>query len=190
MKIFNIVILTILLVLSLKTTAQNNSKFGLIVGANVCNPNQLIEGSETIDDFKQVKPYGNMFVAISYKNRYVIGFGKELNEYTFYSRYPKDFYGFVRLVLLKDTARFKPYIEFGYILNTYGNDRFNYKSQNSYMYGIGVIYKLNKIISLDLGLGMQHREMDLESRLSWDKDQTKITLDRFMFKTGLIFKVL
>jgi len=52
-----------------------------------------------------------------------------------------------------------------------------------------MMYKLNKIVSLDLSFGMQHRELELESKAAWIGEKKNITLDRFMFKTGLLFKV-
>lgn len=189
MKVYKILVLTTLLALILRANAQNNSMFNFIIGANLTNPNQLIEGSETIDDFKLTKPYGNMYAAISYKNKYILGFGKELNEYTLESKYPKDFYVFAKYILLKDSTKFKPYLEIGYVLNTYGSDRYNYKSQNSYMYGIGIIYNINKIINLDLNMGIQHRDMELEDKAYWSNNKTNISLDRFIFKTGLVFKI-
>lgn len=183
-------LMVFILLFTLKINAQNNNKWSLLVGGNVCNPNQLIEGSETEGDFNMLKPYGNMFAALCYKNKFALGFGKELNEHTFLSAYPKDFYIFSRCTLLKDSLKLRPYIEIGYTLNTYGSDRYYYKSQNSYNYGIGLVYKLNSIISLDLHIGMQHRELKLENKADWNNDKTDLTIDRFMIKTGLIFKVL
>lgn len=190
MKIINLIKLLSLLIISININAQNISKFNLLIGANISNPNQLIEGSESIDDYKMIKPFGNMFACLSYKNKYMIGVGKELNEYTFYSKYPKDFYVFIRVVFLKDTLKLRPYCELSYILNTYGNNGDYYKNQNSYSYGIGFIYKINRIIDLDLNAGMLHREIELESKSVWVGEKKSINADRFMIRTGLIFKIL
>lgn len=169
--------------------AQNNSSFNILIGANISNPNQLFEGNSSPSDFNNdLKSWGNLHISVMYKNRFQLGFGQELNEYSLVSKYPKDFYIFGRFYFLKDTAKVKPYIEANYILNTYGGSIYKIKDQLSFGYGVGIIYKLNKIVSLDIGLGMQYRDIELEKDISANSS-TKIEINRLMFKTGLLFKV-
>jgi hypothetical protein len=57
--------------------------------------------------------------------------------------------------------------------------------------GTGIIYKLNKYVLFDLGINYLYKEIKYKDRLvSPDFPPVELTIDRFMVKTGLIFKII
>ena len=170
--------------------SQENKKILFLIGANISNPHQLFEGATTTLNTRGLKPYGNIFGALLFKNKYQLSIGNELNEYSDLSKYNNDLYLNIRYYFLKDGANFKPYFETGLVLKTFGESPYIVSSQQSYHFNIGFIYKISNHINFDFGLSQQFRQIELYDVASWSDDTISLTIDRFMVRTGLIFKVL
>lgn len=189
---YKLVILIVLIIITnIKTAiAQNNKKLSFLIGANISNPHQLFEGANASTDVKSLKAWGNIYGALVYKNKFQLSLGNELNEFTSTSNFNNDLYLNLRYILLKESLKCKPYLETGLILNTYGESPYVVSSQKSFQFNLGFIYKINSTINLDFGISQQFRKMELYDSVLWNDDEITLTIDRFMIRTGLIFKVL
>jgi hypothetical protein len=183
--IFLIIILNIRIVI-----AQKNNKLSFVIGANINNPTQIFEGSNSPTDIKSLKAWGNIYGALVYKNKYQLSIGNELNEFTSTSNFNNDLYLNIRYSFLKDSLKFHPYFETGLILNTYGESPYVVKSQQSYHFNLGFTYKISNYVKFDFGISQQFRKMELYDAALWNDDEISLTIDRFMIRTGLIFRVL
>jgi hypothetical protein len=190
MKFKTTILLIICILFYKKTNAQKNSEFSFTIGANISNPHQLFEGEEAINHISDRKAWGNIYGAILYKNKYQLSLGNELNEYTYSSNYNNDLFLNIRYYFLKDTAQFKPYLESGLVLKTFGQSPYIVTSQQSFHFNLGFIIKFSNNVSFDFGIGQQFRQMELYDTPTWSNDKISLTVDRFMVKTGLIFNVL
>jgi hypothetical protein len=170
--------------------AQNNPRLHFLIGANISNPHQLFEGAINVYGSRSLKPFGNVYGALIYKNKYQLSLGNELNEYSDLSNFNTDLFLNFRYYFLKDSAIFKPYIETGLVLKTYGESPYIVKNQQSYHFNLGFVYKLSPLVNFDFGISQQFRKMELYDVATWSDDEITLTIDRFMIRTGLIFKVL
>jgi hypothetical protein len=64
------------------------------------------------------------------------------------------------------------------------------KSQQSYHFNLGFTYKISNYVKFDFGISQQFRKMELYDAALWNDDEISLTIDRFMIRTGLIFRVL
>lgn len=183
------IILVFFMVLNGFIIAQQNKRFCFAIAANISNPHQLFEGQNNITTFNTIKPWGNIYGAIIYRNKYQLSLGNELNE-TSTGYYTNDLFLNARFYFLRDTIKIKPYFETGLVLNTFGFNEFTVINKYSYQFSIGFICNLSKGVLFDFGISQQFREVELTSKASWNKDIQNIVIERFMVKTGLIFKIL
>ncbi len=190
MKFKTTLLLLVCILFYKKTNAQKNSNISFVIGANISNPHQLFEGEEAINHISDRKAWGNIYGALLYKNRYQLSIGNELNEYTYSSNYNNDLFLNLRYYFLKDTIVIKPYLEAGLVLKTFGESPYIVSSQQSYHVNLGFIFKISTNVAFDFGIGQQFRQMELYDTATWSNDRITLTVDRFMVKTGLIFKVL
>lgn len=189
-KFTKTIIMTIIYSFFSDIHAQNNSKFNFVIGANICNPHQLFEGQNNITTFGSIKPWGNIYGGLVFKKKYQLIIGNELNDYSSGTNYFNDLFVNLRYVFLRDTSKIRPYFETGFIINTFGFSTFTVNNQQSYHLNAGVLFNLNKIIIFDFGISQQYREIEYNSNVSWSNDKKSLLVDRFMVRTGLIFKVL
>jgi len=173
--------------------AQQKSNFSLCFGANINNPHQLLENSNNPNDVNTInnnqKAVGNMWVGLCYKNLFQIGINNELNG-TSFTNTNADLYITSRVYLLNENFKIKPYLETGILINSYGNISILREGLLGYLVGTGFTVKLNKTVKLDLGLGYTYKEFKYQILARPTDLPTEITIDRFMIRTGLIFKIL
>lgn len=187
---FKTIIFSIFCIFSFqKIIAQKNKKLEFLIGANISNPHQLFEGEEAINHLGR-KAWGNIYGALLYKNKYQLSIGNELNEYTYSSYYNNDLFLNFRYYFLKDTSVIKPYLESGIVIKTFGQSPFIITSQQSYHFSVGLILKISNNVSFDFGISQQYRQIEAYDTPSWSDDKITLTSNRFMVKTGLIFKII
>jgi hypothetical protein len=171
-------------------------KLNLLIGANINNPHQLIEGTKSQTDYSSFRDgnqnsYGNIFLGILYKNKWQLSLSQELNEKNIIGNSNIDYILNARYYFLNDSFYFNPYAEIGTIIAT--NAGGEIKNQKSIQFSAGFIYKINPIISFDFGLSLLTREYNISGTqfarppFTFNND---VTYNRFMMKTGLIFKIV
>jgi hypothetical protein len=101
MKKYILLMLLLIICFKFNIKGQNNSRLHFLFGANVSNPHQLFEGATNVYGSRSLKPYGNIYGALIYKNKYQLSLGSELNEYTSGSKYNNDLFLNFRYFFLK-----------------------------------------------------------------------------------------
>lgn len=185
-------IITLLFISSINNSisAQHKSNFSFLVGANINNPHLLFENSNNPSDVYAEKAFGNLYLSVLYKNRAQLMIINEITESNTRYTYNNDVFLGTRFYLLKDTVKLKPYVEAGTILNSYGDKTIELKSVFGVFYGAGLTYKLNKYVYFELGLNYQIKEIVYNDNI-WPPAYSpfQINSERYMIKTGLIFKM-
>jgi hypothetical protein len=92
--------------------------------------------------------------------------------------------------LAKEKHKIKPYLEGGSLINNYGDVSILKESLFGYILGTGIIYKINKIISLELSTNYINKEYKYNILARPTDLPVEVDIDRIIVKTGLIFKVL
>lgn len=181
--------------LNVVANAQQKSNFSLLLGANINNPHQLLENSNNPNDviglYNTQKPFGNMWVGITYKNKIQIGLENEIPVSNGKLRINNnDTYLTSRYYFLK--KKIQPYVNGAILINSYGDNTVTIKNLSGYQYGFGLIIKINKIVYFDLTLNNTTKKIDYIDRLNptLPVNMINLSIDRFMIRTGLIFKVL
>lgn len=173
--------------------AQQKSNFSLCFGANINNPHQLLENSNNPNDVNTInnnqKAYGNMWAGLSYRNTIQLSLSNELNIASF-NITNADLFVIGRIYLAKDKHKIKPYLEVGSLINNYGDVSILKESLFGYVIGIGVIYKINKKISLELSTNYFNKDYKYNILARPTDLPVEVSIDRIIVKTGLIFKVL
>jgi hypothetical protein len=189
-KINILIIISALNILFIVKTvkAQEDKKFNLYIGANICNPHQLIEGSSNFTDINSLKAFGNITLGVSYKNKIQINVSNELNEFNGYNYLINDFNLNLRYFILKEKL-ITPYIELGTLLGSVGSSTSNVINQKSICYELGLIGKINNIVSYNFSVNYQLREINITVGSLSTGNKEEINIDRFMVRTGLIFKL-
>jgi len=173
--------------------AQQKSNFSLLLGANINNPHQLLENSNNPNDVNTInntqKAYGNMWAGLSYRNTIQLSLSNELNISSF-NITNADLFITSRVYLAKEKHKIKPYVEGGSLINNYGDVSILKESLFGYVIGLGVIYKINKIISLELSTNYINKDYKYNIIARPTDLPVEVSVDRIIVKTGLIFKVL
>jgi hypothetical protein len=173
--------------------AQQKSNFSLLLGANINNPHQLLENSNNPNDVNTInntqKAYGNMWAGLSYRNTIQLSLSNELNISSF-NITNADLFITGRVYLAKEKHKIKPYVEGGSLINNYGDVSILKESLFGYVIGLGVIYKINKIISLELSTNYISKDYKYNILARPTDLPVEVDIDRIIVKTGLIFKVL
>ena len=173
--------------------AQQKSNFSLLLGANINNPHQLLENSNNPNDVNTInntqKAYGNMWAGLSYRNTIQLSLSNELNISSF-NITNADLFINGRVYLAKEKHKIKPYVEGGSLINNYGDVSILNESLFGYIIGLGVIYKINKIISLELSTNYISKDYKYNILARPTDLPVEVDIDRIIVKTGLIFKVL
>ncbi len=182
--------LLLILIMNSKISAQQQSNFSFLVGANINNPHQLIENSNNPNDVYAEKAFGNLYAAVSYKNRIQLMLSNEIIETNVRYRNSNDVFIGTRIYFLKDTVKLKPYIEAGTIVNSYTDKSIELKSFFGVFYGAGLTYKINKYVFFDLGINYQIKEIVYKDN-TWPASFSpfQMNTERYLIKTGLIFKM-
>jgi hypothetical protein len=175
------------------TQGQQKSNFSLLLGANINNPHQLIENSNNPNDvigvYNTQKPVGSIWIGIAYKNSFQISLNNELNN-TFFNDANSDISLLLRGYILKSNKKIKPYLETGILIKNYGNVSLIKESLFGYLIGTGLTIKLNRLVNLDLGFNYVYKEYKYNIIARPTDLPVEVNIDRFMIKTGLIFRVL
>jgi hypothetical protein len=187
--------LSLLIGFNTLTQGQQKSNFSLLLGANINNPHQLIENSNNPNDvigvYNTQKPFGNLWIGISFKNKIQIGLENEIPVSNGKLRINNnDTYLSCRYYFLKN--KIQPYVNGAILINSYGDNTVTIKNLSGYQYGLGLIIKINKIVYFDLALNNTNKKIDYIDRLNptLPENIINLSIDRFMIRTGLIFKVL
>ncbi len=182
-------ILLPILYVNITLKAQQKSNFSFLIGANINNPHQLLENTNNTNDVNEQKAMGSVFVAIAYKNKIQLMLGNEIAESPINNNLNNDVYLSLRAYFLKEDQKLRPYAEVGYLINSYGDNSIKKESLLGFILATGMVYKLNKFVSFDLGISYNYKTYKYEVRARPSELPIEIIADRFMAKTGVIFKV-
>jgi hypothetical protein len=150
-----------------------------------------MENANNPNDVNEQKSLGSIFASLSYKNRIQLMIINEIPETSAKFRMNNnDLYLSSRIYFLKQSLKLKPYLEIGTIINSYGDNTRAIESLFGGFLGAGMVYKLNNYVLFDLGVNYGYKEVKYKDKLvPPDFPSVELIIDRFMFKTGLIFKI-
>ncbi len=196
MKAYNYIIFLInfsliVNVLNNNLNAQQKSNFSFHIGTNINNPHQLIENTNSTYDVNEQKAMGSLFGAIGYKSKFLLILNNEISQTNVKFGSNNDLFLNGRIYLLKKLINLKPFIETGFLINTYGDNNLRIENLFGFIVSNGIIFKLNKYVYLDFSINYVYKEYKFENLNFPQKNldiETKI--DRFNLKTGLIFNLL